>query len=279
MSHNRNIIWLASYPKSGNTWLRVFLSRILYNAENINKLHIPIYSSKAFIERESDIDVSELTIEEMHQLRLEIFAEYAKNEVFFPIKIHDKFQELLYNKQFLPFNQSKIVLYIIRNPFDIAISFSRHLGLSIEQTIEIMNNNNYTLANNTKKYQIQMPQQLSNWSNHVKSWINQNLVPVYLVRYEDLLQNPSETFKNILNKCEIPYTEEKLHDAINFSTFTNLQKQEEKYGFEEKSVHSKKFFHTGKAFYYKKQLTLNQIRKILEFHGDTIKKFNYEPEM
>ncbi len=277
MKTDCGIIWLASYPKSGNTWLRIFLSRILYKTNNINHLQIPIYSSKAFIEQESEIDVSELTMEELHQLRLEVFSDIARKKIF-PVKIHDSFKQFLYEKPFIPFDKTRIVVYIIRNPFDVVISFSRHLGLTVDQTIEVMNNNKYTMAGNLYKYQIHIPQVIGNWSAHVKCWTEQTLVPLNLVKYEDMIEKPYNTFKNILSICKIPFSEETLTDAISFSSFTNLQKQEQVFGFEEKSVHSQKFFCTGEAYYYKNVLTLNQIKTIQKHHNEIISKFNYSPD-
>lgn len=277
MTSNQSILWLASYPKSGNTWIRAFLSRLLFKANHINHLQIPIYSSKAFIEQEADIDISELTNEYLHKIRLSVYADKAKQMQHFPVKIHDKFEPMLYNMPFLPFEASRIVLYIIRNPFDIAVSFSRHLGKSIDETIEIMNQPAYTLASNTQKYQIQMPQPLGTWSQHVKSWIEQHQLPVFVVKYEDLLQSPEKFFAELLHYCQIPFSNEQLNDAINFTQFDNLKKQEQQYGFEEKSVHSTVFFHTGKSYYYRQFLTSQQIERIYQQHYDVIKQYGYEP--
>lgn len=277
MSANQSIIWLASYPKSGNTWLRAFLSRLLFKTNHINHLQIPIYSSKAFIEQEADIDISELPNEYLHKIRLAVFADRAQQMQHFPVKIHDKFEPMLYNLPFLPFEASRIVLYIIRNPFDVAISFSRHLGKSIDETIEIMNQPGYTLASSTQKYQIQMPQPLGTWSQHVKSWTEQKQLPVFIVKYEDLLQNPEKFFAELLHRSQIPYTNEQLADAIDFTRFDNLKKQEQQYGFEEKSVHSTVFFHTGKSYYYRQFLTYQQIERIYQSHYEVIKLYGYEP--
>ncbi len=276
MKH-KSIVWLASYPKSGNTWLRVFLSRILFRTENINHLSIPIYSSKSYIEQDAVIDVSELSNEELHNLRLQVFSEKAEKERVFPVKIHDVYSRILYSLPFIPYEYSKVAIYVIRNPFDVAISFSKHLGKTIDETICIMNNRAFTLASNSLRYQIQMPQVLTSWSNHVKSWTEQQDIPIHIVKYEDLLHKTYETYSKILDVCEIPYNNETIKDAVQFASFENLQKQEKLYGFEEKSVYSKSFFDTGKAFYYVRQLTPKQIDTIYNQHKEIIKKYNYEP--
>ncbi len=277
MSANRSIIWLASYPKSGNTWVRTFLSRMLFKTNHINHLQIPIYSSKTFIEQEADMDISELTNQYLHKLRLFVFTEKAQQILHFPVKIHDKYHPTLYGLPFLPIDVSRVVIYIIRNPFDIAISFSRHLGKSIDETIQIMNNPSYTLASSTQKYQIQMPQTLGTWSQHLKSWIEQKQLDVHVIRYEDLLHDTEKTFAQILHCCQIPFTNSQLSDAIQFTSFENLKQQEQQYGFEEKSVHSTVFFHTGKSYYYRQYLTCQQIDRIYEQHYDVIKQYDYEP--
>ncbi len=274
---NKNIVWLASYPKSGNTWCRIFLARYLYGIENINNISIPIYSSKSYLETDSDIDVSELPDSELHLLRLKIFEQQSKSrKEIFPVKIHDYYDKKQFNLSFLPLNPTKVAVYIVRNPFDLAISFSRHLGQSIEKTISIINNPDYKLSIPSKKFVSQLPQKLNTWSNHYKSWTEQNDIPVLVIKYEDLLEDPIGKFSEILNFIGIEVQKEKLNEAVRFSSFDNLQKQENQNGFEEKSVFSPTFFHTGKSGYFKNILNKSQINIIFENHSEIIHKLGYE---
>lgn len=273
----QHIVWIASYPKSGNTWCRIFLARFLFNIQNINAISIPIYSSKNFLEKESDIDISELTDLELHQLRLDVFANYKPmNNKLFPVKIHDCYQNNYASFPFLPSSHSLAVIYIVRNPFDLAVSFSRHLGVDFDKTIAIMNNSNYHLSLPAKKYLAQMPQWLNTWSNHVQSWLEQKNIPLLLIKYENLINQPFLEFSRILNFLKLKYTNDQLNDAIQFASFDNLSKQEKKYGFEEKSIHSDTFFHTGKSYYFKKYLSETQIKTIFEHHSKMIKHLEYE---
>lgn len=274
---NKNIIWLASYPKSGNTWCRIFLARYLYGIDNINNISIPIYSSKSYLESESDIDVSELPNNELHSLRLKVFAKHSQStKEIFPVKIHDYYEKTQFNLPFLPLKQTKGAIYLVRNPFDLSISFSRHLGQSIEKTISIINNPDYKLSVPSKRFVIQLPQKLNTWSNHYKSWVEQHDIPVLVVKYEDLLDNPQKKFSEILNFIGVKVHKEKLIDAIQFSSFENLKKQEQQFGFEEKSVFSTIFFHTGKSGYFKNILNVNQINTIFSNHNEIIYKLGYE---
>lgn len=279
ISNHKHIVWIASYPKSGNTWCRIFLARFLFGIQNINDISIPIYSSKNFLEKESDFDISEISNDDLHQLRLEVFANYrTSNQELFPVKIHDSFQEKYGTMPFLPFNQSKAVIYLVRNPFDLAVSFSRHLGVNIQKTISIMNNENYRLSIPTKKYLTQMPQLLNTWSNHVQGWLEQNKIPLLWIKYEQLIAQPYVEFAKILDFLKLPYTDEKLHDAIQFASFENLSSQEKKHGFIEKSIHSDTFFHTGKSYYFKNHLTQTQIKTIFNHHYKMIKYLKYDFE-
>lgn len=274
---SKKILWLASYPKSGNTWIRILLSRILYNTSDINKINIPIYSSKSILEEYAEFDISEYSTEQLHKLRLDVFKEKAENsKTIYPIKIHDIFQ-IRYNKlSFLPFSHTYGAIYIIRNPFDLCISFSNHIGKTIDETIEIMSKKNYTLAQNIMKFQIQIPQKIGKWSEHVLKWTKQNKIKTLVVRYEDLYTQTYRILKDIISFINIQVSDAKIKDAIEFASFSNLQNLEEKYGFSEKSVHSKKFFNVGKLYYFKNILTLQQVEKIFKNHQDVIKCFYYD---
>ncbi len=275
-SLHRNIVWLASYPKSGNTWCRLFLAKIMYDIQQINNIPIPIYSSKEMIDPFSDIDISELPLSELHFLRLEAFKKKSEEkESLFPVKIHDKFVKTCFNMPFLPFEYTLMAIYIIRNPLDICISLSKHLGNSIDATIQKMNSPNYMFAHNHYRYLSQLPQHLDTWSQHVNSWTTQQEVPVYIIKYEDLICAPHETFSKLLHKLDIPYSEEQLQNALRFCSFDNLKKQEQQYGFYERSFYTEQFFSTGKAGYYKEILNSQQIETIIQHHFKIMKQYNY----
>jgi hypothetical protein len=273
---HRNIVWLASYPKSGNTWCRLFLAKILFDIQKINNIPIPIYSSKEMIDQYADVDVSELPLNELHQLRLQAFRHQSdETNSIVPVKIHDKFITSYYDLPFLPFENSFIAVYIMRNPLDVCISLSKHLGNTIENTIQKMNTPSYMFAQNNHKYLSQLPQHLDTWSNHVLSWTTQQEIPVYIIKYEDLIENAFETFSNLLNKLNISYTEEQLTNAINFCSFDNLKKKEQEHGFYERSFYSEQFFSTGKAGYYNDILSKQQVETIIHHHYKIMKQYNY----
>ncbi|MCX7954262.1 MAG: sulfotransferase domain-containing protein [Bacteroidales bacterium] len=275
--NNKKILWIASYPKSGNTWIRILLSRILYNTSDINRLNIPIYSSKYILEEFVEYDISEYTISELHKIRLEVFKEKAEQSTkIYPVKIHDAFRIRYHNLPFLPLTHTYGAIYIVRNPFDLCISFSNHIGKTIDETIEIMSNSKYELARNIMKYQIQLPQKISSWSYNILSWITQKKIKTLIIRYEDLFMNTYKELNKIIKFINLNISNDKINDAIEFANFNNLQRLEKQYGFSEKSVYSKMFFNVGKLYYFRNVLTLHQIKKILKKNYSVIKLFNYD---
>lgn len=275
-----NIVWLASYPKSGNTWFRVFLTNLLENRDtpaNINNLYpTVIASSRILFDEISGLPSAELTQFEIDYIRRENFIYESRNsENIIYHKIHDAWIILPDGKPLIPYEATKCVLYFIRNPLDVVISFSNHLGKDIDFTIEIMNNPDYAFCKNTNKLYNQTRQKLLTWSMHVDSWVNQSKLPILVVRYEDMVTNTFQTFKSIIKFLGLPNSDEQIKKAIEFSSFEILKKQEEKNGFNEKSMKTKYFFRKGKINEWKKKLKTRQIQKIINTHEKIMKQFGY----
>ncbi|MBI5539773.1 MAG: sulfotransferase domain-containing protein [Bacteroidia bacterium] len=276
----KNIVWLASYPKSGNTWCRVFLSNYLSKTNvpvDINKLDIgTIFSSRNVIEENTGFDISELTANECDELRSFAFSKWAENQdenAF--LKTHDAYTPLISGENMFPVNATKSAIYIVRNPLDVAVSFANHMATTVEKTVEKMCEQDFCLAASTKKYNQQVRQRLLTWSGHVKSWTEQNHFPVLVICYEDILQNPVAEFKKILNFLSIPYNDEKFLNAIAFSSFDNIKKAEKENGFKEKPAKCNTFFNIGKSGYYKNMLSQESIQRIVNEHSLIMKKYNY----
>ena len=200
----KNIVWLASYPKSGNTWCRIFLSNYLNKTNepaNINKLDIgAIFSSRSIIEENTGYDISELTANECDELRNFAFSKWAENyEENAFLKTHDAYLLLPNGENMFPIESTKAAICFVRNPLDVAVSFANHMATTPEKAAEKMCDSDFCLAASTKKYNQQVRQKLLSWSGHINSWTMQKEFPVLVVRYEDMLENPYREFKLILD--------------------------------------------------------------------------------
>ncbi len=276
----KNIVWLTSYPKSGNTWFRMFLSNYLnktnepLSLEEIQSARIA--SSAIDFEEIVGLNPFELTGDEVDLWRPDMYKafseEYArKNEVCYK-KVHDAYTTNSYNKPLFPEQYSKCSVYFVRNPLDVCVSFANHSDSKIEEKVNQILDENATLGG---KKNGQLRQILKSWKCHIESWETQSLIPVHFVRYEDMLQNPVETFELIIRFIGLDYEEHRLKKAIANSDFRVLQQLEKENGFIEKKQHCQNFFWKGKIGNYKDYLTAEQINRIVEYNYDTMKAFGY----
>jgi hypothetical protein len=277
-----NIVWLASYPKSGNTWFRAFLTNLLEKPDqqaDINNLYpTTIASSRQMFDEITGIPSADLTASEIDLIKPELYRSEAAEtgETIFH-KIHDAFTLAPDGNPLIPVDVTKAVLYFIRNPLDVAVSFANHLATNIDKTIRIMNNNNYAFCGKEDRLFNQTRQLLLSWSRHVQSWIDESKLPILVIRYEDMHTAPFETFKRATGFIGIEATDEAISKAIEKSAFENLKKQEDEKGFREKNISSGSFFRKGKAGDWKNVLTENQVRQLIRNHKKVMRRFGYFP--
>jgi hypothetical protein len=273
--NKKNIIWLASYPKSGNTWFRSFLSALFnevpFDINDLTEGHI--FSRKSVFEEVLDIDTALFTNQELTLLHPKVY-EYLSNvedkNLYF--KIHDAIISNETNYTNVPFEVSKCAIYFVRNPLDVVISFANHNSSTIDRTIDIINESNYNLGHESGK---QLFQPLLNWSEHYTSWTTKPNFPVYVLRYEDMLEDTFRVFKDIVQKIGLKYSDEAIQMAIDATSFEKLKKQEEENGFREKNPDSPRFFNNGTSGTWKGKLTQVQIDKIVESQGEVMRKLGY----
>jgi len=163
------------------------------------------------------------------------------------------------------------VVYVIRNPLDMLISFSDHYNLTIDDAIEAISSP-YHRINSTEKGIFQI---LGGWSNHYYSWFNvENLSPLCL-RYEDMTQNPVKSFGKLMKFLGLPKDTPRLKRAIRHSSFQVVSQQEAKSGFAEQSRAGHKFFRQGRVGSYRRVLSDVQIAKVIENHGELMVEMGY----
>ncbi len=156
-----------------------------------------------------------------------------------------------------------------------AVSFAHHLHTGIDKTIAIMNNPDYAFCDRRDRLANQLRQRLLTWSGHVKSWVDESGLPVLVIRYEDMLEQPEITFTKAVDFIGLQHSQDEIKAALELCNFSRLQKQEEEKGFSEKNARSPSFFRKGKVGDWRNVLNPEQIERILAAHGEIMEKYDY----
>jgi len=273
------VVWMASYPKSGNTWFRCFFMALLRGKVDLNDLNTGgIFSARDFYDEVYDIDTRLLTDRELKSVAAKSMAFYVSRlkQLEF-IKTHYAYVNAPNGKPIFPTEVSHQVIYFVRNPLDVVASFASHNGVTIDKTIEIMNHPNAQLARqkNGLHTKSQFPQLLLSWSEHVNSWLNQKNIEVHLVRYEDMQKAPFKTFSNVLKALDLKVENLDIKKAVDLTKFSKLQQVEKKEGFNELAK-SATFFRSGKVNGWKNELSDAQVRLIVKYQKETMEQLNYK---
>ena len=275
------ILWLASYPKSGNTWFRVFLANLQLDGEqpvdiNILNNQIGMASSRQLFDEASAVEASQLSHKEIDAMRPDTYrftAGESKTRLY--LKVHDAYTYLPDGAPMFPLEVTEGTIYFIRNPLDVAVSFAHHSNVSIDEIIQRMNDPRHTLCGKNDGLDVQLRQRLLCWSRHVRSWTEVENMPLHLVRYEDMKQKPMETFAGILSFLGLNYSETRIEKALAFSSIEELQRQEQEKGFQEKHPASPSFFRKGEVGTWKEVLTPEQVESIVTAHREIMKEYGY----
>ena len=291
MNDEKKVFWVASYPKSGNTLFRAILSSLFFTNDGIFTFKlfetIRIFETAKrflFLQDENNKDVKKINdLEILSKYWLEAQSQKRLNikESFVFLKTHSALLNL-YGHDFTNPQSSRGLVYLVRDPRDVVISWSKHLNKSIEETIKCMINKDFAIQYNDPEYldnNIIPMCLLSRWDVHVKSWQYLN-VPKMIIRYEDLISNKKEIILKVIKFFEENYkftfnnVEEKISNIILTTNFENMKKTEDKEGFEEAKEWTS-FFSVGKKNQWKDKLSLNQIKKIEESFKDVMINFKY----
>ena len=278
------IFWLASYPKSGNTWVRVLLTNYARDVETpaeINKLDTSaIASSRTWFDEWAGIEASALDDEVIERLRPDVYRCMAREErQTIYMKVHDAWSRTDAGEGLFPPDVTAGVVYILLNPLDMAASCAHHWGLDQEPAVANLCDPQYTISRSLGGMADQLRQRLGSWTTHVKSWLDESDLPVHLVRYEDLRHDPVAAFGGVVRFCGLPQEEDRVRKAVAFSSFDELQRQEREKGFNERSVKAPGgFFRRGEAGSWREELPQHLVQQLIDVHGETMRRFGYLDE-
>jgi hypothetical protein len=272
------IIWLASYPKSGNTWMRTFIHNLLRDPKEGYDIN----------------EISEYTSGDSARARFQLFLkgswqDWSQQQVMdtrFQVQrlicsedLDDRFVKT--HNSFTTYNGKPLIypeltagsIYILRNPLDVAISLAHHYSVEVDEAIRILNDPSAGSPGSEKLvFEIHR-----SWSLHVQSWTKQTAPNKLAVRYEDMLEHPRSTFGRIARFLGLKPTVERLERAIENSSFDKLRGQENEHGFKERPAKAERFFRIGKAGQWRQVLTPAQIDRLVDAHRDQMKRWGYWP--
>jgi len=272
-----NIVWLASYPKSGNTWLRAFLANLIANRlAPVPLAELPSYgrleAEPELYSRIAERPSTELDFAELCALRPQVHAAIAAaatKTVF--VKTHSM-AGAIDGVPLLTPQVSAGSIYVVRNPLDVAISMSHHFGIDQDAAIDYLNNENSATENS----EMFVSEFLGSWSQHVKSWADLESERILILRYEDLLEKPAKWFGKV---ARMVGTEDRarIERAIRHSDFRALAEMEKRDGFVEVPIKGKRFFRAGRSNQWREKLSREQVARIIKAHREQMQRFGYVP--
>jgi protein O-GlcNAc transferase len=274
------IVWIASYPKSGNTWARTFLhnlAKILAGENDAQDINAMWRFSTWEINKQLYTEVLGFEPTDSHRSDVATVRHQVQQ------RIADRFDGLVFVKthnalindggySLVNFAVTSGAIYIVRNPLDVAVSYTHHSGRSLDEIIQVMGTE-YAASTVTDKvvHEVQ-----GSWSQNVLSWTHKPHPAIYLMRYEDMLAEPEKTFGDLVRHLLIDASPAQLSEAIERSSFERLRAQEQESGFRERSkTASAQFFREGRAGQWKEILTRNQIDRIVSDHRQQMARFGY----
>lgn len=282
------IFWIASYPKSGNTWLRTLISSYYYSDNGIYSENL-IKRIRQFPEKMhfTDFDYNQNIVTDTSRFWIKAQEKINKDNKLKFFKTHNAFGALN-NNHFTDNKNSIGVIYIIRDPRNVITSLMNHYELDNEQAIKWMTNEKnyiYDVINFDEDGYSDF-QFISSWNTNYKSWLLQKKIPIKFIKYEDLLNQTFTVFKDVINFINITTRNnekikiDKLKNSINSTFFDKLQDMEKKNGFSE-AITSKKnnkkipFFNMGPKNDWKKVLDKNLINRLNDHFEKNLIELSY----
>ena len=276
------IIWLASYPKSGNTWLRSVLVSYYFTEDgnfNFDDLsRIPDYPNKNFIDSDDIKNLKDGGVYKYWEKSQKIILQNKKAKF---LKTHN----ILGSINGIPFTKPDYtlgVIHIVRDPRNVITSIKNHFDFeSYEKAFQYMvSKDAFLKGEDSARFSF-----LGTWSSHYKSWMSINPQRRITIKYEDMENNTYDTFKKVIsytNKIlgiQKDINNNKLLKAISSTSFEKLSMGEKEGKFKENVFNNNnekiKFFNMGPINKWKNVLPKDIAHKMNNYYKDDLNKLNY----
>ena len=288
--------YLASYPKSGNTWCRLFISELrrlarldpatptatataARDARHAWPLATgSIVSSRHWLDDQLGIDTSDLQWSELDRLRGRAGhqrALYTESPRYH--KVHDAFTSPdSAGQPVVPVEGCQGAVLLLRHPADVAVSLSAFFSWEVERCVAFLLDDQAALSRSRHRGGEQVRQFLGTWAGHGASWLDQRRIPLLVLRYEDLLDDPEAHFCRLAQFLRLPEDPALIAAAVARTRFESLRaKEEEEGGFPERPPGCGRFFRSGRCGEGRERLTGDQLRRLDDTFAEMLHRFGY----
>jgi hypothetical protein len=278
------IIWLASYPKSGNTWLRSIVSSLLYSKSGNFDFEL-LKNIRQFPEKQFFKDIIN-DFSNFNEIKRNWITAQEKINLSQNVRIFKTHQGkyTLGEHNFTNDKNTLAVIYIVRDPRNLVKSISHHFDFTLDKACKFLLSPE--VIGDGKDFEEQqdgMYNLLGKWNDHYRSWTRDknNLL---IIKYEDLIVNPGielikiiEFLKNYLN---FKTNEEKNHKILETTSFRKLSKMEDQGLFKENVLNKKdkkkvKFFYLGSKNTWQDNLDKDIVNKLEKSFFTEMKELSY----
>jgi hypothetical protein len=270
----KRIFWIAGYPKSGTTWVQLFLETYLNQTPlyiNNPYQYSQIDSQTRHYQAIANQAINTLQDSTLYLLRPAALINLLINaDTDLVLKTHHANIGIDEGIPIIPSSLTKQALYLVRDPRDTVISLSQQLELDLDETITLLCDQN---AHTTRGNTYHEGHFISDWSTHVHSWTHTTTYPIAIVRYEDLLTDPETHFTTVLEALGRPAEPTPLKFAIEQTALPHLQAQEHDHGYWQTA--KGRFFDNGTIGHWKTILSPDQTHRIETAHKDVMQKLGY----
>jgi aryl sulfotransferase len=273
--------WLASYPKSGNTWMRLLLAAYAGTRKGqgdaISLVGTEDYAaSRQRFDDAIGVSSADLTEAEVRSFQPDVYAQIAA-QARAPLwmKVHDQQARLEDARWLFPPEASGVVIYLIRNPLDVAVSLAFHDGH--EDMARAVAKLCDPAARLGSPHDRQLGQHIGDWSGHVISWVDQGDIPVLVVRYEDMLADAGAVLVRVLRFARPgdAIDGDRIRAAVRDTAFETLKAAEAASGFRETPLGAQQFFRAGRQGAWRDHLSPEQADHIRAHHLAVMRRFGY----
>jgi hypothetical protein len=270
-----HIYWIASYPKSGNTWMRAFIAAVINGGEavDLNRLEEVVSDDNvgSFYQSFLSGPIAKATLRDLARVRPSAQrAMAASARGFLLLKTHN----LLSMHQGTPTIATDVTagaIYIVRNPLDVAVSYSAFRARDYDETISSMLESGRVLPKpSNAAYHV-----AGSWAENVQTWTQRRHARLLVLRYEDMLANPVACFTQAVRLLKMDVTGAVIEKAIAATRFDVLQATEARDGFVEQVPQSPAFFRSGKSDVWRDALSDAQVARVLRGCEAQMRRFGY----